>query len=125
MPDTSLTGQTGEREAERELKRRGMTLLERNVRLKGAEIDLLALDGRTIVVVEVKARTSDAFGSPEEAVDRGKRRALVHGARTFLSGKGLLGQPRRYDVAAVHLDGSGRATRTDWTRGAFDEGDYD
>lgn len=125
MRDTSRSGRAGEREAERELSRRGMTLLERNVRLKGAEIDLLALDGKTIVIIEVKARSSSAFGTPEEAVDRKKQRSLVRGARTFLAGKGLLDRARRYDIAAVHLDEEGHATVTGWTKAAFDEGEYD
>ncbi len=116
-------GEAGETAAARELARQGMTLLERNLRSAGAEVDLVALDGDTIVFVEVKARSSDAFGTAEEAVDRDKRRRIVRAARAFLRRKGLSRQPCRYDIAAVDLDARGRPTAVRWTRGAFDEGD--
>ena len=114
-------GQAGEEAAEKELRRRGMTLLERNVRAAGGEIDLVALDGETLVFVEVKSRSSTAFGDPAEAVDARKRQNIVRAARSLLQGKGLLGRPRRYDVASVLLDERGRALSIRWTEGAFDE----
>jgi putative endonuclease len=116
-------GEAGEAAAARELSRQGMTLLERNLRSAGAEIDLVGLDGRTIVFIEVKARSSEAFGTPEEAVDREKRRRIVRAARAFLRRKGLSRQPCRYDIAAVDLDAQGRPVAVRWTRAAFDEGD--
>jgi putative endonuclease len=116
-------GRAGEKAAERELKKRRMVLLERNLRVAGAEIDLVALDGRTFVFVEVKARSASSRTKPEEAVDRAKRRNVVRGARAFLKGKGLLSEPRRYDVAAVELDARGKPVAVRWTEGAFDERD--
>jgi putative endonuclease len=101
-----------------------MTLLERNLRAAGGEIDLVALCGGTIVFVEVKARSSDAFGTPEEAVDFGKRRTVVRAAREFLRRKGLSDRPRRYDVAAVRLGEKGRPEEVRWTEAAFDEGEF-
>ncbi len=114
-------GRAGERAAERELRRRGLILLERNVRAGRGEIDLVALDGGTIVIVEVKARSPAALETPEEAVDRRKRRSLILAARSFLARKRLLHLPRRYDVAAVLLDDRGRAAGIRWTKAAFDE----
>lgn len=114
-------GARGERAAEKELRRLGMTLLERNVRAAGGEIDLLALDGDTIVVVEVRSRSSESHGTPEESVDAAKRRHLIRAARSLLAKKGLLDRPRRYDVAAVLLRPDGKPGEIRWTKGAFDE----
>ena len=87
-----------------------------------AEIDLIALDGRTLCFVEVRLRSSDHFGSPEESVDRRKRRQLVRGARRILARGDL---PRfedvRFDVVGVDL--SSGTPRIRLTRDAFHLGD--
>ncbi len=116
-------GQVGERAAEAELKRLGMTLLERNLRSAGAEIDLVALDGRTIVFIEVKSRAATSRVSPEETVDAAKERHVIRGARAFLTRKGLGSSPRRYDIAAVSIGKRGEAVSVRWMKSAFDEGD--
>jgi len=116
-------GRTGERAAEKEARRRGMTVLERNLVAGGAEIDLVALDGEVLVFIEVKARRSEAHGTPEEFVDLEKRRRIVHCARAFLKRKRLLHRRRRYDIAAVRLGPDGRAGSVRWTEAAFDEGE--
>lgn len=100
-----------------------MTLLERNVRAAGGEIDLVALDGDVVVIVEVKSRSTDAFGTPDEAVDRRKIVNVVRAARSFLKGKGLLDRRRRYDLASVRLDIRGAPVSVTWTKAAFDEGE--
>jgi putative endonuclease len=117
------SGEVGERYAERHLRKLGMKLLERNLRAAGGEIDLVAFDRGTFVFVEVKSRSSERFGRPEEAVDRAKRRNVARAAREFLKRKGLLDRPRRYDVAAVRLDDRGRPVSIDWTKSAFEEAD--
>jgi len=61
-------GQRGERIAERHLVARGMTVLDRNWRCPQGEIDLVLRDGDVTVFVEVKTRTSTAFGHPLEAI---------------------------------------------------------
>jgi len=116
------SGRRGERAAEKEARRRGMTVLERNLVAGGAEIDLVALDGEVLVFIEVKARRSERHGTPEEAVDAEKRRRIIRAARAFLKHKGLLDRPRRYDVVAIRLGSTGRAEDVRWTEAAFDEG---
>ena len=61
-------GDYGERLACRYLLGQGLTILDRNWRCARGEIDIVALDGRCVVVCEVKTRTSEAFGAPFEAV---------------------------------------------------------
>ena len=116
-------GREGEKAAEKEARRLGMTVLERNLRAAGGEIDLVALDRDTLVFIEVKSRRSNAYGTPEESVDFEKRRHVILAARSFLKRKRLLDRRRRYDIAAVKLDASGRALEVRWTRAAFDEGE--
>lgn len=69
-------GDYGERLAARYLVSQGLTILDRNWRCARGEIDIVARDGRCLVVCEVKTRTSEAFGAPFEAVTWSKRRRL-------------------------------------------------
>jgi putative endonuclease len=101
-------GQRGEAEAARFLRRLGYKILARGRRLAPGELDLVALDGRTIVFVEVKTRTSKETGHPAEAVDAVKQRKLTRLAVTFLKRHGLLEHPARFDVVAITWPDSGR-----------------
>ncbi len=94
-------GAEGERLAVRFLKRRGYRIVERNYRCRGGEIDLVALDGDEIVFVEVKARSSEDFGSPAEAVTGTKRRRLARAARDYCNRRHLADPNCRCDVVAI------------------------
>ncbi|MBA3308780.1 MAG: YraN family protein [Nocardioidaceae bacterium] len=61
-------GDYGERLAARHLQARGFTVLDRNWRCGDGEIDIVAADGGTLVVCEVKTRSSDRYGTPFEAI---------------------------------------------------------
>ena len=101
-------GQQGERAAERYLKRRGYKVLARSHRLRAGELDLVMLDGRTIVFVEVKTRRSQQAGHPAEAVDAKKQRRLTRLAVTFMKRHGLLEYPGRFDVVGITWPEGGR-----------------
>ncbi len=96
-------GQRGERAAARYLKRQGYYIVSRGERpgLGRGELDLVAVDGRTVIFVEVKTRASDDAGHPTEAVDQEKQRRITLWALAFLRRHGLLEQPARFDVVAV------------------------
>ena len=95
-------GRRGEAAAARYLRRRGYKILARSDHLSPGELDLVALDGRTIVFIEVKTRQSADAGHPAEAVDAVKQRRLTRLAVTFLKRHGLLeGYPARFDVIAI------------------------
>jgi len=80
----------------------GYEVVARNWRCRHGEIDLIARRGRLLVFCEVKARTSDAFGSPLEAVTPTKQARLRRLAATWLEQAGGSGPgPIRFDVAAV------------------------
>lgn len=65
------------------------------------QIDLVMQDGDTVVFVEVKNRSSSAFGRPEEAVDARKQRKLMKLAQFFLIDRRLKDPPVRFDVVAI------------------------
>jgi putative endonuclease len=94
-------GRRGEDAAVKFLRRRGYKILARGSRLAPGELDIVALDGRTIVFVEVKTRQSQQFGHPSDAVDADKQRRLTRLAVTFLKRHGLLERPGRFDVIAI------------------------
>ena len=94
-------GLRGEDAAAGHLRRLGYRILLRNGRSKLGEIDIVALDGDTIVFVEVKTRVSDTAAHPEEFVDAAKQRRLTRLGLAFLKRRRLLGRPARFDVVAV------------------------
>lgn len=96
-----LLGDRGERAAARYLKRQGYRILARQSRSQIGEIDLIAMDGRTVVFVEVKTRTSQAAGHPAEAITAAKRRQLTRTALAWLKRRDLLDCSCRFDVVAI------------------------
>ena len=94
-------------------RERGYDVLARNWRCREGEIDLVAGCPGTVVFCEVKARSSDAFGLPAEAVGRAKQARLRRLAARWLAESGPRAQEVRFDVAAV-LGG-----RVDVIEGAF------
>ena len=98
-------GERAERAAEEFLKSRGWRILERNFRTRFGEIDLVARDGDTVVFVEVRSRSSSAFGAPQETVTAAKRRRLIKTAQAWAQRRGL-DSPMRFDVVALSPEGT-------------------
>jgi putative endonuclease len=94
-------GNTGEDLAAAALKKRGYKILERNYVTPLGEIDLIARQGKTLVIIEVKTRKSTRFGSPQEAVSAAKQAKLRRLADYYLKDKRLTGAPVRFDVVAI------------------------
>ena len=94
-------GQRGERAAAKFLRKKGYVIVARSDRSRLGEIDLVAVDGRTVVFVEVKTRRSAEPSHPAEAVDEAKQRRLTRLALAFLKRHELLENPARFDVVAV------------------------
>lgn len=99
-PSTSSKGRQGERRAEAFLKQCGYSILRRNLRLPGGEVDLLCLDHGTLVFVEVKRRDGSRFGPALAAVDRRKRMRLRAVAADYAQIVAP-GQHFRFDVVAI------------------------
>ena len=103
-------GRLGERLAAEALTARGYTIVARNWRCQAGEIDLVARDGDCLVVVEVRTRRGEAYGTPEESVTPAKQAKLVELGQTYVQEQGWDG-PWRIDVVAVQFSHSGRLQR--------------
>ncbi len=119
FPPLSL-GTKGERAAAAFLKRQRLKILHRGYRILGGEIDIVAVDGRTLVFIEVKTRQSHDAGHPAEAVDPTKQRQLSQLALAYLKRYRLLDHPARFDVVAVTWPAGDNKPRIDHIRHAFE-----
>lgn len=94
-------GKHGENLACAELERRGYAIVARRYRRRGGEIDIIAMDGPTVVFVEVKMRSGAEYGSGADAVTWLKRRRMTAIATDFLARHGLHERPVRFDVVSI------------------------
>ena len=96
-------GKIGEEIALKFIKKQGYEVLEQNWRYKKFEIDLIAKDGETLVVIEVKTRKSDALGAPDVFVDKKKQRFLIKAINEYTHQKQLENEIR-FDIISVLYD---------------------
>jgi putative endonuclease len=94
-------GERGEAVAAKHLRRLGYKIVARQDRGRLGEIDIVAVDRRTVVFVEVKTRRSHDAGHPTESVTPDKQHRLTRLALSFLKRHSLLDNPARFDVVAV------------------------
>jgi putative endonuclease len=94
-------GTIGEERAASFLRSAGMRIIVSNYRCRLGEIDLVAVEGRVVVFVEVKSKRGSSHGSPEEMITAAKRRRLTMLARWFLMVRKWTGRPARFDVVAI------------------------
>ena len=117
--DNRLSGQAAEDFARDYLTRQGLRLVDRNWSCRGGELDLVMLDGDTVVFVEVRYRRHRAWGGALESVDSRKQEKLIRAAQLYLQQDSRLAKhPCRFDVVA--LDQSGTGQKPNWIRNAFD-----
>jgi putative endonuclease len=100
-------GTRGEDAAAAYLVRRGWTVLERNWRCPEGELDIIAHDGRSPIVCEVKTRSSTEYGDPLEAITRQKARRLRRLAARWAAARGVPPASVRIDVLGLVTDRSG------------------
>jgi putative endonuclease len=99
--DPRALGAAGEDLAAEWYERMGYRVVDRNWRCRLGEIDLVCRSGGLLVVCEVKTRTSDAFGAPEEAVTAAKQRRLRRLGARWLSEHRVRATVVRFDVVSV------------------------
>lgn len=116
---TTSVGRRGEDLALAHLRSAGLTLLARNYRCRGGEIDLVMREGATLVLVEVRLRSSDRFGGAAASVGARKQRRFALAARhLLLAHREYRSMPARFDVVAIDGDApDGGGIR--WLRDAF------
>lgn len=107
MHAKDMLGKSGEQAAAEYLESCGLRILDRNWRCAAGEIDIVAVERHTLVVAEVKARTSLRYGSPLEAVSRAKRARLRRLAVQWLNAHGVRFDQVRIDVIGLVYDGTG------------------
>jgi putative endonuclease len=97
-------GRAGENRAVNYLKENGYKIAEKNFKTRIGEIDVIAEKDGIIIFIEVKTRSSNAFGEPSEAVNYVKQSKYVKVASEYLIRKGLVDSPCRFDVIEI-IDG--------------------
>jgi len=97
-------GDFGEKLARRFLKNKGYRILATHFQTRIGEIDIIARDKDEIVFVEVKTRTSETFGLPEEAIDWRKQQKLIKTAQEYLFKNHLEDNPWRIDSVAIEIN---------------------
>jgi putative endonuclease len=106
MSDKIKRGNAGEQLAADFLAQKGFDVVERNYRYKHAEIDLIVRKANWLIFVEVKTRSSIAFGHPEEFVDYKKEKKILEGAMHYIYKTDWQGNVR-YDIVAILLKRGG------------------
>lgn len=121
MVTSRQRGSHWEQVAETFLNERGLVTLERNFHARFGEIDLVMLDGNTVVFTEVRYRENDKYGSGADSVTWTKQRRIISAARRFLQCRPADSlRPCRFDVVSIgKQDGK---TNLNWIRNAFDAG---
>lgn len=112
-------GQLGERLAAEALTQAGLAIIARNWRCELGEIDLVAREDETLVLVEVKTRRGREAGTPEQAVDAVKQRKLCALAQAYIDDAEWDGDAR-IDVVGVELDRAGHLLRLSHWRNAVE-----
>ena len=111
------TGDQAEDLAVAHLERAGLRVLQRNYRVRGGEIDCIALDDETLVFVEVRYRKNNRFGGAGASIDHRKQQRLIHAAQVYLmKNPRQANRPCRFDC--VLLDAM-HAEQIDWIQDAF------
>ena len=109
---SKITGVRGEEEAARFLARSGLAILDRNVRTRAGEIDLVAKEGKTLVFVEVKTRRAAEGDPPQAAVNTRKQNRLGKLAHGYLKLKRLRQAPAASTSSSTTKAPSKRTTST-------------
>ena len=112
-------GDRGEDAAAKFLKRQGFHILARGLDSPLGELDIVAVDGRTVVFVEVKTRRSDDAGRPSEAIDQRKEQRMTQAALAYLKSNRLLNYSARFDVVAIMWPDDARKPAIEHFKNAF------
>jgi len=112
-------GSSGELSAYRYLRQHGYKIVARNYRKRFGEVDLIGWDGDTLAFIEVKSRTSQVRGRPEEAVHRTKQKQICRVAREYRSRNHLHDINYRFDI--VSIEGMTGQEHVELLKGAFSD----
>ena len=109
-------GTAAERYVQAYLEQHGLTLIERNHHCRLGEIDLIMQTSNTLIIIEVRLRNSNNFGSAIESVTKTKQHKLIKAANHYLTKTNQHHRPCRFDVVGV----TGKAfEKIEWIKDAF------
>ncbi|MBC9252113.1 YraN family protein [Pseudomonas alcaligenes] len=112
------SGRAAEQQARRHLEQQGLRLLAQNWLCRRGELDLVMLDGDTVVFVEVRYRRHSGWGGALESIDARKRERLIQAAQHFLQQESRWARsPCRFDVVAIDATPNGKPN---WLQNAFE-----
>lgn len=114
-----ILGRLGEKAAAKFLFKNGLRIIETNYENEFGEIDIIAEDKDTVVFVEVKTRTSDKFGAPEEAVDDNKQNFITQTSKIYLKINKAEAREIRYDIISIIHDRNTKKNEINWIKNAF------
>lgn len=103
MNEKGRLGNRGENLALEYLKNRGYEILSNNYRCHFGEVDIISRKGNEIIFAEVKTRSGNSYGYPEEAVDKNKIRHIKKVAETYITENKLRDMNIRFDVISIEL----------------------
>lgn len=109
-------GKLGEKIAEEYLKRNGIEIIDRNYFCKFGEIDLIGIENKTIIFIEVKLRFNDSFGAPYEAVDFKKWERLQNAAFLYLSQHNINDMDCRFDIISILYSKDNKNFNIEWLK---------
>lgn len=102
-----ILGNFGENEVEKYLKRNGYKILDRNYNCRFGEIDIIAIEDKCLVFIEVKTRISEKYGNPVNAVNGMKLQHMKRTALCYINYKKMGDYPARFDIAEVFAENEG------------------
>ena len=105
MAERNETGKQGESIAKQYLEENGYKVLETNWRFHRFELDIIATDGKELIIIEVKTRSDNYLIAPERAVDKGKIRRIVTASDAYARMKGIT-MPIRFDIICLIKKGA-------------------
>lgn len=103
MAQHNELGKKGESIASNYLQLHGYEILEKNWRFEHAEIDIIATKQDTIIFVEVKTRSTDYFGYPEESINHKKKQKLIFGANAYIQ-VNQVDKEIRFDIISIIIN---------------------
>jgi putative endonuclease len=114
-----MLGTIGENLAFNHLQEMNWRMLERNWRCRTGEIDIIAMDGETLVIIEVRTRSSTSFGTPQESIHALKQNKVRETAQVYANRYKLLHLQQRFDVVSIVTDKEGRLQTLEHLSNAF------
>jgi len=102
MAEHNLLGKKGEEIAQQHLVSHGYKIIATNWLFNHKEIDIIAREGEILVFVEVKTRTENYWGNPEEFVSKKKQKLLISAAESYINEINFVGESR-FDIISILL----------------------